>query len=1821
VAFSSACTPVVVMLAGGPQQCGSLAAPDYPKEYPVFLNLEEPGGEGSDNESDHGPPPKHSVARCAKLLKKLVDAQVPDEGDEAVQELLAVRPAEHWAELITEARWRIPVPSVFSRAALRLLRGRITLYEALCALGPEWVSVCSALQALAQQRLFAACVGGPDADPLAQPLHALLQAGASLLRMDNCGRVAAHFAAISGSDLLSTIVRMAPLALLIKDNNCRTPLDVLGERLYSEGENAITPCMEALADASLDCLAALPQQTSQVLHQNPDALKAWVRISASGGCAALLAAWDGGVDREFHRLVAEAQASEGLAAARLRQGMQRVFLLRELTSDHLRELEGVDSEELRLRLSRAEAVHREREEASFQQVQALEIEVRRLKGLVAEYEEELLRVRSCMAANGESHKKECSCKKHAEGTPALDVGDAKPVLPSLGDGRCEWEVVNQIRRGRLVGDDISQLPEGLRSGVSEMRASLTAAVDRLACDLYESEAHFVQELLQNADDNEYAADVVPTMRFVLRAGTEIDHWGPFVYSVNNECGLTETDVRSLCDISRSSKLPSNSSTTGYKGVGWKSVFRVCNAPHVLSRGWRFRFSASGLGMLTPTWIDDAEYELLPEEVRAAHAEGETVFFLPLTNPHYVPSIITEFDAIGSDAAQLLFLRRLQTVRLCSHGGHTECRAVVEDGRRIATLCQRTHMPRDIDKVAEAESEEITETLFECCTHEDVTVALPVMEEPPPYKVFAFLPVRPVGFHFAVNAPFHLTASRADLHRSIENLRRRDAIACAFLRACQANEDVAPLALKYLGSEPCEPFWLPVRTSILEGLKGIACVITEHGYAEPQQCVLRGDTPAAKWVTDRLLHCACGLEFASDANPREALRDLGVRSFGFTELCSCLRHMGGQWLRPMWHDPSRSTFYSDLYATLADALEADPARILEVQALQVFPVTREGLDRPDKLDTTGSTLRTAVGLFSGLCEQVPRAWQLPLVECLSPKLTLSQRASDLLRLLGVTGTDEASLEQRALRELLTPIPLPTGRKLQKATWAALAILRRCFLAGREPPLSRSWPQLRNAIALPSAAGDLLPPCRLRLWSFLGVEARLPQIVVENVYALAGVEGLDPRALECLARPPLVPDGPDWVLGWEVFLCFLGCAPVDPTGAPAEVFVEATLGLGSILSSGAFWQRAVQSPCTMCYLAAAVGYSAGARRRCWLRRLPIRGREPLRTAQGDEVPVAIKDLFLREAFSGVIAGGEAAGGVLPYMDGEVPKDSQVLGLIRSMGVAVEVNLTTLLKCLRWLRANDIQDIELIAHIYGELGCMGFVCPPDEKIMLVPGRGYLHPGTCSWLPFEQPLMQRCSPVEALSEHYSRFGERTRGALRSWVQERPGAFAWELCETLLQVIMCAEREGGPVPPREAADGLAAAATTVLAALGSLCASDKDGDAHSSCAANFFRRHRMIVVPSAVYAGGLGQRCTILHVKEAFWAVAPELLGDPFAELALQVHYGYDASIAHFFLNVVGVREELSQTELTHMATKASRPPVCRTACRLPGMPGGKGGADMVDVGLSFKNLHPSPKPVRAGMASSGGFDPSQVAEYALRRCQGLRLPGPRPGTSAGAGAGGGAPPCALSATTTSPSSSSTDAAAASQRGPGGQAAHLQGGPLRSWLHVGAIGGFPLYVAAGSRNNKLAFKPHSRPDSARLPDVGLPDIGLLIRLCAAFGMHPMQVAFAYDPSSRCVCQEHFFLDVMRIPRAAQLHADSAVTFWLTEFAHAVAHQGVGPEVNEQLLQVQGELVARILPQALDLERHARWCEAARQQQANWQAVPPLPPPALPPCQQAVRPP
>jgi hypothetical protein len=85
---------------------------------------------------------------------------------------------------------------------------------------------------------------------------------------------------------------------------------------------------------------------------------------------------------------------------------------------------------------------------------------------------------------------------------------------------------------------------------------------RVSSELYREPAHFILELIQNADDNQYDTSVEPTLGFQL-SGNEL-------VIKCNEMGFMEENVRSICRVCASTKRRPGAITNesiGEKGIG------------------------------------------------------------------------------------------------------------------------------------------------------------------------------------------------------------------------------------------------------------------------------------------------------------------------------------------------------------------------------------------------------------------------------------------------------------------------------------------------------------------------------------------------------------------------------------------------------------------------------------------------------------------------------------------------------------------------------------------------------------------------------------------------------------------------------------------------------------------------------------------------------------------------------------------------------------------------------------------------------------------------------------------------------------------------------------------------------------------------------------------------------------------------------------------------------------------------------------------------------------------------------------------------------
>lgn len=182
--------------------------------------------------------------------------------------------------------------------------------------------------------------------------------------------------------------------------------------------------------------------------------------------------------------------------------------------------------------------------------------------------------------------------------------------------------------------------------------------------MYRRPSHFLWELIQNVDDNNYVAHE-PTLTITYK--------NRVLRFDSNETGFTMEDVEAICSMGNSSKTRNPSSRIGRKGIGFKSVFKVAESVHIASGFYSFQFDARrSLGMMIPVWSP------FPEE----RMPGWTSLLFQLSPGCDVNEILHELETL--DSRSILFLRRLRRVHV---------RIVYEgiDGREFNSDFTRPHI--------------------------------------------------------------------------------------------------------------------------------------------------------------------------------------------------------------------------------------------------------------------------------------------------------------------------------------------------------------------------------------------------------------------------------------------------------------------------------------------------------------------------------------------------------------------------------------------------------------------------------------------------------------------------------------------------------------------------------------------------------------------------------------------------------------------------------------------------------------------------------------------------------------------------------------------------------------------------------------------------------------------------------------------------------------------------------------------------------------------------------------------------------------------------
>lgn len=290
-------------------------------------------------------------------------------------------------------------------------------------------------------------------------------------------------------------------------------------------------------------------------------------------------------------------------------------------------------------------------------------------------------------------------------------------------------------------------------------------VQRSVVEKYSDQAHFIYELLQNADDAG-----AKNARFILYSDKLVfAHDGARHFSVTNpDTEEQDTkdgrlgDLNAITSIANSNKAGEKTGNKiGKFGVGFKSVFQYTVSPMIFDPGMKFRIDR----FIVPTELDE-DYD--------GRFENETLFVFPFNHPERSPRESYEdiSDKLKTLKSPVLFLSSLSFVQFeigevkGLYGKRDENQYVINK-TRIEKIAQTRIVENDIvnEKMWLFTRQDENNRAYSVGFLLDDKGKLRVSND----SAFCFFPTKEVtNLHFIIHAPFLLTDSREGIRAGVEH---------------------------------------------------------------------------------------------------------------------------------------------------------------------------------------------------------------------------------------------------------------------------------------------------------------------------------------------------------------------------------------------------------------------------------------------------------------------------------------------------------------------------------------------------------------------------------------------------------------------------------------------------------------------------------------------------------------------------------------------------------------------------------------------------------------------------------------------------------------------------------------------------------------------------------------------------------------------------------------------------------------------------------------------------------------------------------------------
>lgn len=340
-------------------------------------------------------------------------------------------------------------------------------------------------------------------------------------------------------------------------------------------------------------------------------------------------------------------------------------------------------------------------------------------------------------------------------------------------GKPKLSFVDKLNKEKLIRRIFEET-----GSTSRDAKNISNALHAIMGDLYTETERFVYELLQNADDQPQDNSLVNVTLKTLNENLLFMHSGkPF----------SEADVESISSIGDSTKK-TDSEKTGYKGIGFKSVFSDAETVFIDSGNFSFAFDK-----ISPVYSDEESMDVIPWQIKPIWEEKyrlpkeiqeETFFFSSpvgialnvgveniIKYNKIIPILLSEprfalflrnvgkirFEYANDNVIEIKKSINNDLVRITSNNVYEDW--LIKD--YIITIPKETQEALQNEKLVPKKLKEATKTKITFAAKiVDGNIA-PVEDA----VLFTYLPTKvdDFGFKFLVNADFLTTASRESIH--------------------------------------------------------------------------------------------------------------------------------------------------------------------------------------------------------------------------------------------------------------------------------------------------------------------------------------------------------------------------------------------------------------------------------------------------------------------------------------------------------------------------------------------------------------------------------------------------------------------------------------------------------------------------------------------------------------------------------------------------------------------------------------------------------------------------------------------------------------------------------------------------------------------------------------------------------------------------------------------------------------------------------------------------------------------------------------------------